>query len=309
MSKLDLQALRAMKKSSASSLTKISTELSKQANSQGGRQEDTRFWKAAVDKAGNGSAVIRFLPAIDDDALPWAKVYDKGFQGPTGKWYIEKCLTTIGQPDPVVEHCNELWNGTEADKEIARKRKRRLSFIFNVLVIKDPANPENEGQVKLFKCGKKLFDQIQDALSPEFEDMKAINVFDPWEGANFRLRIRKVDGYSSTDKSEFDSPKPISDDDEEILKVLNSRHGLAEFTDPSTFKSYDELKRKLDMVLSGGGAAMQKANDFLLADEKPVAKEAPKAGKVKEEPKAKAIEVDDDEAIFRAMMEDDDIAF
>jgi hypothetical protein len=305
---MNLEQLRAMRKTSGNTLSKIASELQKQDSSSSNRKDDDRFWKAQVDKAGNGSAVIRFLPSIDDSALPWAKMYDHGFQGPTGKWYIEKCLTTIGQADPVVEHCNELWaTGLESDKDTAKKRKRRLSYICNVLVISDPKNPENDGQVKLFKFGKKLFDKIKDKLQPTFEDEAVVDVFNAFNGANFRLRIRKVDGYSNTDKSEFDSQTAISEDDEEILAVLNKRHALGEFTDPKTFKSYEELKRKLDTVLSGTqSAGNKKAADFLLEDDEPkVAAKPPLKEKAAVAPKA-AVKTDDDEdlSFFESLIDE-----
>jgi len=308
---LDLSSLRAMRKTSTSTLTKLASELQKQESTNSGSRDDDRFWKATVDKAGNGSAVIRFLPARDDDELPWVKMYSHGFQGPTGKWYIENCLTTIGQTDPVVEHCNELWNsGLESDKKVASQRKRRLSYIANVLIIKDPANPENEGKVKLFKFGKKIFDKLKDKLQPTFEDEQPVDVFNPWEGANFRLRIAKVDGYSNTDKSVFDSPTAITEDDEEMLEILNGRHRLGEFIEPSQFKSYDALKAKLDMVLSGGGASQKKASEFLLDDDEPVV-EKPKAVakppmKEKAEPVKKAVveTEDDDLSFFQGLIDD-----
>lgn len=307
---LDLSSLRAMRKTSTNVLSKLTTELQKQESSNSNSRDDDRFWKAAVDKAGNGSAIIRFLPARDDDELPWVKLYSHGFQGPTGKWYIENCLTTIGQTDPVVEHCNELWNsGMESDKKIVGQRKRRLSYIANVLVIKDPANPENEGKVKLFKFGKKLFDKIKDKLQPIYEDETPVDVFNPWEGANFRLRIAKVDGYSNTDKSVFDSPTVITEDDEEMLEILNARHRLGEFIEPTQFKSYDELKKKLDMVLSGGGASQKKAAEFLLdeEDEKPKAVAAPAPAREKPEPIKKVsapVEEEDDLEFFKNLVDD-----
>jgi len=303
---LDLASLRALRKTSSSTLSKITSTLEKQEKGNSGRRDDDRFWKAGVDSAGNGSAVIRFLPARDDDEMPWVKIYDHGFQGPTGKWYIEKCLTTLGQQDPVVEHCNALWSsGLESDKKLAQQRKRRLSYICNVLVIKDPANPSNEGQVKLFKFGKKLFDKVKDKLQPTFEDEEPVDVFNPWEGANFRLRIRKVDGYSNTDKSEFDSVTAISEDDEEMLTILNQRHRLSEFVDQSQFKSYDELKKKLEMVLSGGGIAQSKAADFILEDKEEV---RPAKPALKERPapaiKAKVEAEEDDLSFFEDLIKD-----
>ena len=217
------------------------------------RGDDDRFWKPTVDKAGNGQAVIRFLPAPAGEELPWVRIWDHGFQGPTGKWYIENSLTTLNKPDPVAELNSELWNsGIEANKEIARKQKRRLSYIANVLVVRDPANPENEGKVFLYKFGKKIFDKIKDVMQPTFEDEQPVNPFDLWEDANFKLRIRQVEGYRNYDKSEFDGPSALSDDDTELERVWQQSHSLAAFLDPSNFKSYDELKAKLDAVLSGG---------------------------------------------------------
>lgn len=294
---LDLSSLRAMRKTSSNTLAKITSELSKQEQGSGfKRTAAERMSKATVDKAGNGSAVIRFLPAVGD-GMPWAKTYDKGFQGPSGKWYIEKCLTTIGQPDPVVEATASLWTGTEEDKDKARKMKRRLSYYANVLVIKDPSNPENEGQVKLFKFGKKLFDKVKDKLQPTFEDETPVDVFDPFVGANFRLRIRKVDGYSNTDKSEFDSSTELCGGDEgEMLTILNARHDLSEFTDPSSFKSYDDLAKKLDLVMSNEtSSSFKKASEFMLEDEAPAAKPAKVESKVKEEPKIKETKKSEDE--------------
>ena len=217
------------------------------------RGDDDRFWKPTVDKAGNGQAVLRFLPAPAGEELPWVRIWDHGFQGPTGKWYIENSLTTLNKPDPVAELNSELWNsGIEANKEIARKQKRRLSYIANVLVVRDPANPENEGKVFLYKFGKKIFDKIKDVMQPTFEDEAPVNPFDLWEGANFKLKIRQVEGYRNYDKSEFDGPSALSDDDAELERVWKQSHSLAAFLDPANFKSYDELKAKLTAVLSGG---------------------------------------------------------
>ena len=212
---------------------------------------DDRFWKPELDKSGNGYAVFRFLPAVKNEDLPWARLWSHAFQGPGG-WYIENSLTTLNKKDPVSESNSLLWNsGVDADKEIARKRKRKLSYIANVLIINDAKHPENEGQVKLFKFGKKIFDKITEAMKPEFEDEKPINPFDFWEGANFKLKIRKVDGYWNYDKSEFDSPTAIADNDESIEEIWNKQYALKPFLAPENFKSYDELKSKLDKVLSG----------------------------------------------------------
>jgi hypothetical protein len=223
-----------------------------------GSKDDTRFWQPEVDKAGNGMAVIRFLPApaVDgDDALPWIRVFTHGFQGPGG-WYIDNCLTTINEKCPVCEHNNTLWNsGIDANKDIARKQKRKLSYVANILVISDPANPKNEGQVKLFKFGKKIFDKITEAMNPEFADEEAINPFDMWEGANFKLKIRNVEGYRNYDKSEFADKSALLDGDDDKLEALwKKEFSLKDFTDKSQFKPYDQLKSRLDKVLGVSGA-------------------------------------------------------
>ena len=213
---------------------------------------DERLWKPQMDKTGNGYAVIRFLPAVEGEDLPWAKVWNHAFQGPTGQWYIENSLTTIGQNDPVSEMNSAYWNsGVESDKEIARKQKRKLQYFANILVIKDSANPANEGKVMLYRFGKKIFDKCMEAMQPAFEDENPVNPFDFWEGADFKLKIRKVDGYWNYDKSEFDAPSPIFKDDDEIEAVWKKQYPLAEFSAESNFKSYDELKKRLDTVLAG----------------------------------------------------------
>ena len=214
--------------------------------------KDDRLWKPVLDKAGNGYAVIRFLPAVDGEDLPWAKVWNHAFQGPTGQWYIENSLTTISQKDPVSEHNTRLWNtGLESDKELARKQKRKLQYFSNIYVVSDAKNPENEGKVFLYRYGKKIFDKIMEAMQPAFEDEKAINPFDFWEGANFKLKIRKVDGFWNYDKSEFDAVSPLFDDDAEIETLWKMQYPLAEHTAATNFKSYGELKTRLDAVLSG----------------------------------------------------------
>jgi len=242
-------------------------EVEKIANPQtSDSRDDERFWQPEVDKAGNGFAVIRFLPAPKGEEMPWARIWSHGFQGPTGKWYIENSLTTIGKPDPVSEMNNELWNsGSEANKEIARKQKRRLNYTCNVLVIQDPAHPENEGKVKLFKFGKRIFDKIKDVMQPQFQDEEPVNPFDFWKGANFKLKIRKVEGYRNYDKSEFESIAPLNADDAEIEKVWTQQHSLVDFSDARHFKSYEELKKKLDSVLSGVPAAVRHAEEVDLA--------------------------------------------
>jgi len=239
-------------------------------NAEAGSKDDTRFWQPEVDKAGNGMAVIRFLPAPaadGDDALPWVRVFNHGFQGPGG-WYIENSLTTLNQKDPVSEYNSILWNsGIEANKEIARKQKRRLTYIANILVVSDPKNPENEGQIRLYKFGKKIFDKISEAMNPEFADETPLNPFDFWEGANFKIKIRQVEGYRNYDKSEFDSVTPVLDGDDDKLEALwKKEYSLKEFLDPKQFKSYDTLKAKLDKVLGLDGVApvKTKAEDTVL---------------------------------------------
>ena len=212
---------------------------------------DERLWKPELDKSGNGYAVIRFLPAVEGEDMPWAKVWNHAFQGPTGQWYIENSLTTVGQKDPVSEHNTKLWNtGLESDKETARKQKRKLQYFSNIYVVSDSKHPENEGKVFLYRYGKKIFDKLMAAMQPEFEDESPINPFDFWEGANFKLKIRKVDGYWNYDKSEFETPSALGDDSV-IESVWKKQYALKEFTASTNFKSYEELKTRLDAVLSG----------------------------------------------------------
>ena len=239
-------------KRSRSNLDALTKELSGvSSNNNQKSYVDDRFWKPELDKTGNGYAVLRFLPAVKDEDLPWVKMWSHAFQGPGG-WYIENSLTTMNQKDPVSEENSRLWNsGIEADKDIARKRKRKLSYFANVLIVADPKHPENEGQVKLFKFGKKIFDKITDKMQPQFEDEKPVNPFDFWEGADFKLKIRKVDGFWNYDKSEFDSTKEIADNDEAIEGIWSKQYPLKPFLEAANFKSYDELKSKLDKVLTG----------------------------------------------------------
>ena len=241
-----------LRKSRTKDLEKLTSEVSKLTNKDEKKSyEDLRFWKPAVDKAGNGMAVIRFLPAPAEEDMPWIQMFSHSFQGPTGQWYIENSLTTLGKKDPVSEYNTLLWNsGIESDKEIARKQKRKLNYICNIYVVRDPANPDNEGKVFLFKFGKKIFDKLNDLMNPQFEDEAPINPFDLWEGANFKLKIRKVEGYQNYDKSEFDSPAPLSQDDDELERIWKAEHKLSEFLDEKNFKSYDFLKTKLNTVLN-----------------------------------------------------------
>ena len=236
------------KQSSLGSLTsKLVKEVEKMNNT--GGSGDDRLWKPEVDKTGNGYAVIRFLPAPEGEDIPWAKVYSHAFQGPGG-WYIENSLTTTGGKDPVSEHNRELWNsGNESDKDVVRKQKRKLSYYANIYVVKDPTNPQNEGGVFLYKFGKKIFDKVMEAMQPEFEDETPINPFDFWQGANFKLKIVKKDGYWNYDKSEFSEVSSLLEDEDALEALWNKEYSLAAVTAPDQFKSYEDLKKRLDYVL------------------------------------------------------------
>lgn len=236
------------------SLDKLLQQVQKDDAPQGEKKSytDERLWKPVVDKSGNGYAVVRFLPAPSGEELPWVRLWNHAFQGPTGQWYIENSLTTLNQNDPVSEYNSALWNsGVESDKGIARTQKRKLQYYSNIYVVEDSMNPENNGKVMLYRYGKKIYDKIMEAMQPEFADETPINPFDLWEGANFKLKIRKVDGYWNYDKSEFDSPVQLKPTDEELESIYAKTHSLADFTAQSNFKSYDELKARLDAVLSG----------------------------------------------------------
>jgi hypothetical protein len=285
---------------------KITAEFEKIANpaSESKSYQDDRFWKPEPDKAGNASATIRFLPRAEGDDLPWIKIFTHGFQGPTGKWYIENSLTTIGEEDPVGQLNSNLWNSTGDDNSPARKQaraqKRKLSYYANVLIVSDPKHPENEGKVKIFKFGKKIFDKIMDKARPTFEDEEPVNVFDLWEGADFKLRMRKVEGYPNYDQSAFAAPGPVMGGDEKkILDVVNSQHKLSEFLDRKNFKTYEELARKLASVLNTEAAPTKSAAQIAEDDsdepavEKVVTQSKPK---VKVE-KSRVEEDDDDDAM------------
>ena len=233
--------------------------------------KDERFWQPEVDKAGNGYAVIRFLPPPKGEELPWVRIWNHGFQGPTGKWYIENSLTTLGKSDPVSELNTELWaTGVEANKDIVRKQKRRLTYVANIYIVKDPAHPENEGKVCLYKFGKKIFDKIKDVMQPQYEDESPINPFDFWKGANFKLKIRNVEGYRNYDKSEFEATSALGEDDD-LEAVWVKQYSLVEFLDPKNFKSYSELKTKLESVLTGAANAPRAEETQLEDIPRPVA--------------------------------------
>jgi hypothetical protein len=247
-----------MKRHSNKGFERLSEELTKISKKGSDSYKDDRFWRPELDKSSNGYAVIRFLPPVDGEDVPWARTFSHGFQGPGG-WYIEKSRTTLGEKDPVSEMNTRLWNsGNESDKDIARARKRRLSYISNIYIVSDPANPQNEGKIFLFKYGKKIHDKIVGSMQPEFEDEVAINPFDFWKGADFKLKVRKVAGYINYDKSEFSDPAPLLNDDDVMEELWKQEYPLKEHTDPSTFKSYDELKTRLDVVLGNDSVSTTK---------------------------------------------------
>ena len=238
-----------LKRNSTNSFDKLTQEIEKMSSTEGGADE--RFWKPEMDKSGNGYAVIRFLPAPEGEDVPWAKVWSHAFQGPGG-WYIENSLSTLNKKDPVGDLNRQLWNsGSEKDKEVARKQKRKLSYYTNIYVVKDPAHPENEGKVFLYKFGKKIFDKITEAMQPAFADEKPVNPFDFWTGADFKIKLRKVDGYWNYDKSEFSDAGTLGGfDDDKLEQIYSKAHSLAQFTADDNFKTYDELQKRLNDVLN-----------------------------------------------------------
>lgn len=251
-----------LRKARNADFSEITAALKKTADGGNFKNDDEDFFKLERDKAGNGSAVIRFLPKHPDDALPWVAIYSHGFQGPSGRWYIENSLTTLDQPDPVAEANRALWStGNEKDKEQARKQKRKLNYIANIRIISYPAHPEMEGQVKRFKFGKKIFEKLMDKANPTFDDEKPINPFDPFDGCDFKLRMRQVDGYPNYDTSVFAEPAPIASSDEAIMDILNQVKPLKEFLDPGNFKSYDELLKKFNSVMNASPASTSKAEE------------------------------------------------
>jgi len=253
---------------------------------------DDRYWKPTVDKAGNGYAVIRFLPAPEGEDLPWVRFWDHGFKGPTGLWYIENSLTTLSQADPVSEANSVLWNsGRDEDKQTARDRKRRLHYVVNIQVVSDPSAPENDGKVFLYKFGKKIFDKIMDKMQPQYQDESPVNPFDFWEGAEFKLKIQQVAGYRNYDKSEFASASALSGDDAILETTYNKLYSLQEIVDPKNFKSYNELKEKLNRVLGEEGAIMTTAESVSLDTQAP-APQMKTAAPATEAPQASADEED-----------------
>ena len=292
-----------LKRSAGANLDRLTNELEKLNKPQaGGNGPDDRFWKISEDKMGNGYAVIRFLPAPPGEDLPFVQMWSHGFQGPGG-WYIENSLSTIGKPDPVGELNSQLWNsGIDANKEIVRKQKRQLSYYSNIYVVKDSANPANEGKVFLFKYGKKIFDKINDLMSPQFPDEAPVNPFDLWTGADFKLKIRKVEGYRNYDKSEFSEPAPLLSDDDRLEQIWQSEYSLQEIVAPKNFKSYDELKSRLDKVLGNVPAQTMAQRESAPWDEAP-----PPAIRSAPAPQVAAIDDDDDIGMdfFNSLAEED----
>ena len=276
-------------KKSSSNLDKLTKAIESLNQSSETSSDDDKYWKPEIDKSGNGYAVIRFLPEPpqDEDGLPWVKSFRHGFQGPGG-WLIDDCRTTNNEKCPVCEYNTSLWNsGIEANKKIARDQKRKLTYISNIYIVEDPKNPQNNGKVFLFKYGKIIFDKINGAMNPEFEDEKPMNPFDLWKGANFKLKIRKVDGYQNYDKCEFDSAAPLLDDDDELEKIWKQEYSLKELIDPSKFNSYEKVKERLDKVLGLNGAAPTPTTT--------VEDVTPKSSPAKAAPKAPSLDEDDDD--------------
>jgi len=302
---INFEALKQNRKSNFDKLTSELNKLNSSVPQQDNPNNDDRYWKPDVDKAGNGYAIIRFLPAPTGEDMPFVRIWDHGFQGPGG-WYIEKSLTTFNKPDPVSEYNSKLWNsGIESNKDLVRKQKRRLSYFSNIYVVKDPTRPENEGKVFLFKYGKKIFDKINEAMHPQFADEKAINPFDLWEGANFKLKIRQVEGYRNYDKSEFDSASPLLQDDDALEKLWKSEYSLQELLDLKHFKSYDELKMRLEKAIGVAGDSPQR----MAADEDEAFPTPPKAAAAPSIPKQEAAsapwdEDDDDLSFFKKLASD-----
>lgn len=292
-----------LKRNASSNFDKLNKELSKLNTSNQSNNSDDRLWRCVTDKAGNGYAVIRFLPAPDGEDFPFVRIWDHGFQGPGG-WYIEKSLTTLGEADPVSEHNSKLWNsGLESDKEIARKQKRRLSYYSNIYVVKDPANPANEGKVFLYKYGKKIFDKIQDLMAPQFEDEQPVNPFDFWNGANFKLKVRNVEGYPNYDKSEFETPGALASDDE-LEVIYKQQYPLQEMLERKNFKTYDELKTKLNKAL---GLNAESAGQARSIPETPVHQERVRDPEPIKAEAAPSINTEDDDDLdwFKQLAEDD----
>jgi len=300
-----------LKKSRSKSFEKLNKQLTEMSSGGYSNPDENKYWQPTVDSAGNGFAIIRFLPEFEGEDMPFVRLWNHGFQGPTGQWYIENCLSTIGKDDPVNEYNNKLWNSTTDDnseeRQQVRKQKRKLQYVSNIYVVKDSGNPENEGKVFLYRYGKKIFDKLNDMMNPQFEDEEPVNPFDFWYGANFRLKIRKVDGYRNYDKSEFDNPEALFDDNDKLEQIWKQQYSLQEIIDEKNFKSYDELKAKLYRVLglsenTGGGNYGTKAEEEDEVDQEldmsSLRKEEPEP-EIKSEPSNGGDDDDDDLEFFK----------
>ena len=293
-----MASFKEMKKNRMANLESLSKQVEKLAEKPS--YEDERIWKLERDKSGNGYAVIRFLPAAPNEDVPWVRIWTHGFKGPGG-WYIENSLTTLGKDDPVSKANTALWNsGIDSDKNIARERRRKLNYYSNIYVVEDSMNPDNQGKVFLFRYGKKIFEKITGVMNPEFQDETPLNPFDFWEGANFKLKIRKVDGFWNYDKSEFEAPSALFDNDDDIEVVWKKQHALNVFTAPTNFKSYDELKTRLNMVLAGPTTV---GNVTTLMEDEPVVSAVVDT---KEEPAPVKVEDDDEDTMdyFQKLADD-----
>jgi hypothetical protein len=305
------QSFKDLKRSSTSSFDKLNQELSKLNSNTTERQADQRLWSCQTDKAGNGYAIIRFLPAPGGEDVPFVRLWTHGFKGPGG-WYIENSLTTIGQQDPIAELNTRLWNsGNESDKETVRKQKRQLNFYSNIYVVKDPANPANEGKVFLFRYGKKIFDKLNELMNPQFEDEKPINPFDMWAGANFKLKIRKVEGYTNYDKSEFEDSAPLMDDDDKLEALWKQEYSLQELVDPKNFRTYEELQRRLDRAMGNTtGSVPSNSRQPMVDDEDDTPPFNPtpqhRAAEPRPAPASKQDDEDDDDFDFFKNLVDED---
>jgi hypothetical protein len=302
-----------LKSSSQDSLRKLTEQVGKLNNNGDRKSADDKYWKPTVDKAGNGSAIIRFLPAPVNEDVPFVRYWDHGFQGPGGKWYIENSLTSIGDKDPVSEYNSKLWRESDNDDSPQRKQvrsqKRREHYVSNILVIKDPGNPDNNGKVLLYRYGKKIFNKLNELMNPiddGIDEVKPVNPFDMWNGADFYLRIRKVEGYSNYDKSSFGSPKPISEDDDELEKIWTSEHSLKSILDASNFKSYEDLDRKLNEVLELNAPARRRVDDDPIpAQSAPIGRQIKTEAEEEDLPwsnkESASTEEDDDMAFFKSL--------
>lgn len=297
---MSFSAMKARKGNSLQSLIDQANKMT-----QGSYVADERYWSPTVDKNGNGSAIIRVLPSSNGEEIPFVRMWTHGFKGPTGQWFIENSLTTLGKEDPVGELNSKLWNsGRESDKEIARKQKRKLSYISNIYVVKDPASPQNDGKVFLFKYGAKIFEKINNLMNPEFEDQSAVNPFDLWEGANFRIRIKNKDSFRNYDESSFDQPSALSKDDDVNEKIWLSQHLLQPEIAEDKFKSYADLKKRLDLVLGGKAAPPIKEEVEESPMEKAPQREPAATKTTASKPSPMDEEDDDPESFFKGLIDD-----